>query len=113
MLGTALALQGESSVARAELARSLEIDAGLVEARKMLAKVHLQLREYEYAIDEGRIFLRERPDDVETSVLVAQSLVLMEKPGEALGVLQAIPEEDRDTTVLYALGRIHSMMSEL
>lgn len=112
VLGTALALRGDSRMARAELARSLEIDAGLVEARKMLAKVHLQLREHEYAVDEGRLFLRERPDDVETRVLVAQSLVLMGKPGEALGELEAIPEEDRDTTVLYALGRVHHMRSE-
>ncbi len=113
VLGTALALQGESSVARAELARSLEIDAGLVEARKMLAKVHLQLREFEYAIDEGRLFLRERPNDVETRVLVAQGLVLMEEPQEALDELEAIPEEDRGTTALYAMGRIHSMLSNL
>ncbi|MDH3212123.1 MAG: tetratricopeptide repeat protein [Myxococcales bacterium] len=113
VLGTALALRGESTMARAELARSLEIDAGLVDARKVLAKVYLKLREYDYAVDEGRRYLRERPDDVETRVLVAQSLVMTAKPEEALAELQTIPEEGRDATALYALGRVHNMLANV
>jgi tetratricopeptide (TPR) repeat protein len=112
VLGTAVALQGEATVARAELARALEIDAALIEARKVLAKVHLQLHEYAYAVEEGRRYLRERPDDAETRILVAQSLVMNTKPEEALVELEAIREEDRDATALYALGRVHNMLSD-
>jgi tetratricopeptide (TPR) repeat protein len=112
ILGTALALQGDATVARAELARALEIDAALIEARKVLAKVHLQLHEYDYAVEEGRRYLRERPDSVETRILVAQSLVMNTKPKEALAELEAIPEEDRDATTLYALGRVYNMLSD-
>jgi tetratricopeptide (TPR) repeat protein len=112
VLGTALALHGEATVARSELARALEIDAALIEARKVLAKVHLQLHEYDYAVDEGRRYLRERPDSVETRILVAQSLVMNTKPKEALAELEAIREEDRDATTLYALGRVYNMLSD-
>jgi tetratricopeptide (TPR) repeat protein len=113
VLGTALALQGEATVARAELARALEIDAGLIEARKVLAKVHLKLRELDYAVEEARRYLRERPNDVETRVLVAQSLVMQSQPEEALAELLAIPEADRDTTTLYALGRVYNMLEDV
>jgi tetratricopeptide (TPR) repeat protein len=110
VLGTALAIQGEGTMARSELARALELDAGLLEARKALAKVHARLREPDYAVEEGHRFLRERPDDVETRVLVAQSLVMLRKPEEALEELEALPEEKRDAAVLFALGRVHTLL---
>ncbi len=110
LLGTAQALRGEGEVARAELARALEIDAGMIEARKVLAQVHAGLREYEYAVEEGRRYLRERPGDVETRLLVAQSLVLLSKPDEAMKELEGIRENQRDATSLYAMGRVHLML---
>ncbi len=107
ILGTALSLQGEKTAARTELARALEIDAGLLEARRVLARVHANLYEHEYAIEEGRRYLRERPDSVDTRILVAQSLVILKRTDEALAELEQISEEDRTVDVLFAMGRVH------
>jgi tetratricopeptide (TPR) repeat protein len=112
LLGTAQALRGESSIARAELARALEIDAGLIEARKVLSRVHARLREYEYAVEEGRRYLREVPGDVETRLLVAQALVMLGKQQEALKELEAINERQRDANALFAMGRVHVMLGD-
>jgi len=107
ILGTALSLQGEKTAARTELARALEIDAGLLEARRVLARVHASLGEHEYAVEEGRRYLRERPDAVDTRILVAQSLVILKRIDEALAELEQIPEKDRNAEVLFAIGRVH------
>ncbi|MFP8879412.1 MAG: tetratricopeptide repeat protein, partial [Myxococcota bacterium] len=107
ILGTALSLRGEKAAARTELARALEIDAGLLEARQVLARVHAMLGEHEYAIEEGRRFLRERPDAIDTRILVAQSLVILKRTDEALAELEQIPEENRNVDVLFAMGRVH------
>jgi tetratricopeptide (TPR) repeat protein len=107
ILGTALSLQGEKTAARTELARALEIDAGLLEARRVLARVHASLYEHEYSIEEGRRYLRERPDSVDTRILVAQSLVILNRTDEALAELDQIAEEDRSVDVLFAMGRVH------
>ena len=107
VLGTALALQGERTASRSELARALEIDASLREAHRVLAQVHAGLGEHEYAVEEGRRFLRERPDAIETRILVAQSLVLLRKADEALQELEMIPADQRGAEVAFAFGRIH------
>ncbi len=106
-LGITLAARGDDTVARAELARALELDAGLILARKALVRVHLRLREYEYGVEEGRRFLRSVPGDVDARVLVAQGLAFLGNPEGALAELELIPEEQRDPAVLLALGKIH------
>ena len=53
VLGTALSVKGEGTAARTELARALEIDPGMLEARRILARVHASLGEHEYAVEEG------------------------------------------------------------
>jgi tetratricopeptide (TPR) repeat protein len=108
LLGTALRLAGQRSAARTELARALEIDASLTEARRVLAEVHADLGEHEYAVEEGRRYLQQRPDSVETRVRVAQSLVLLGRLDEALSEVNQIPEDKRDETVEFALGRIYT-----
>jgi tetratricopeptide (TPR) repeat protein len=108
LLGTALRLTGQRSVARTELARALEIDASLVDARRILAEVHADLGEHEYAVEEGRRFLAQRPEAHETRIRVAQSLIYLRRLDEALSEVEAIPEEDRDGKVKFALGRIYS-----
>ena len=62
LLGTALRLTGQRSAARTELARALEIDASLHQARQVLAEVHADLGEHEYAVEEGRRYLQQKPD---------------------------------------------------
>jgi tetratricopeptide (TPR) repeat protein len=113
VLGTALAMKGDQTGARSELARALEIDASLLQARRVLAQVHAGLRENEYAVEEGRRYLRERPDDVQLRILVAQSLLRMGKGEEAERELAAIPEEDRNAEVHYAYGRIRLGQDDL
>ncbi|MBW2288415.1 MAG: tetratricopeptide repeat protein [Deltaproteobacteria bacterium] len=106
VLGTALAVSGDQTGARSELARALEIDASLLQARRVLAQVHAGLRENEYAVEEARRYLRERPKDVQMRILLAQSLIRLGKVEEAERELGAIPEEDRNAEVHYAYGRI-------
>jgi tetratricopeptide (TPR) repeat protein len=106
VLGTALAVTGDQTGARSELARALEIDASLLQARRVLAQVHAGLRENEYAVEEGRRYLRERPEDLQMRILVAQSLIRLGKVEAAEHELGAIPEADRNAEVNYAYGRI-------
>ena len=101
-----MTVEGEYRAARAALARALEIDPGLLEARRMLAIVHSALDEDEYAIEQGRVYLRERPDHTEIHILVAQSLARLGRQKEALQEVAAISEEKRDAETLYALGRL-------
>ncbi|TMA35342.1 MAG: tetratricopeptide repeat protein [Deltaproteobacteria bacterium] len=112
LLGTSLRLTGQRSAARTELARALEIDASLVEARRVLAEVHADLGEHEYAVEEGRRFLQQRPDATDMRVRVAQSLVLLGRLDEALAEVNKIPESARDENVQFALGRIYTAKGE-
>lgn len=107
VLGSALMLIGDQNGARAELARAVEIDPGLLEARRSLSQIHGSLGEHEYAVEQGRMYLRERPDDIRTRILVAQSLVHLGKRDEAFVELNAIPEESRDADSWYAIGRLY------
>ncbi len=113
VLGSALMLQGHHRDARAALARAVELDAGLLEARRLLAQVHSALGEDEYAVEQGRIFLRERPDHTGTHILVAQSLARLGRRDEALQEIQSIPAEKRDAETLYALGRLQVGQGDL
>jgi tetratricopeptide (TPR) repeat protein len=112
LLGSALALQGDRTASRTELARALELDAGLLEARKVLAQVHQDLAEHEYAVEEGRRFLKERPGDVATRITVAQSLVQLGRREEALRELEQIPKEERGPRVLYAFGQMYLALGQ-
>ncbi|HEY5658094.1 MAG TPA: tetratricopeptide repeat protein [Myxococcota bacterium] len=107
LLGTALAAGGERTAARTELARALDLDKSLLEARRVLADVHAALGEHEYAIEEGRRYLKVKPDSASTRVRVAQSLMLMRQFDEALKEVQAIDPSQRDVQINYAIGRIY------
>jgi tetratricopeptide (TPR) repeat protein len=106
VLGTALAAQKEYQTARTELARAVDLDPSLAEAIQVLAQVHHQLGEHEYAVEVGRRYLKLRPGDAKTRLLVAQSLVRLEKLDDAVAELQSLPTEQRNAEVDYALGRI-------
>ena len=106
MLGAVMAVQQDYAGARTELARALEIDAGLLEAKGVLAQVHFKLGEWDYCIERGREYLKEKPEDSKVRLLVAQSLLREGRLDEAQEELEAIPAESRDGEILYALGRI-------
>lgn len=107
LLGSALALTGQRTAARTELARALEIDTTMVEARRVLADVHAALGEHEYAVEEGRRYLARHPEKANVRIRVAQSLMLLGRAEEALAQVEAIDESERDADVNYAIGRIH------
>jgi len=108
LLGSTLLLQGDRTGARAEVSRALELDADLVEARRILARIHASLGDDDLAVETGRRVLRREPSDVDTRILVAQSLLRQEKVDAALAELESIPEEDRGAEAHYALGRLFS-----
>jgi len=112
LLGSALFLQRDLNGARAEVTRALEIDGQLVEARKVLARIHTLAGEHAEAIEAGREVLRQQPRDVATRLLVAQSLVRLERPADALAELGAIAEVDQTGETLYAQGRIHRLQGD-
>ena len=106
VLGSALLMTGDLHRARAELARAVELNGGLLPARKLLVRVHAELGEHEYAIQNGRRYLGREPDDEEVRILVAQSMVRLAMYDEAMEVLKAIPEEGRSVEALFAVGRV-------
>ena len=112
VLASALLLENDRQGARAELARSVELDPSLLQARRLLARVHANLGEHEYAIEQGRIYLNEESDHAATRILVAQSLVRLGRVDEAFAELDKVPEEARGFDELYAVGRIHMSRDE-
>jgi len=107
VLGAALAIKGDNAGARNELARALEIDPNLYQAQQVLAKVHEELGEHEYAVEAGRHYLNRQPDNLEMHLIVAQSLVRLGKLKEAKSELERIDESKRGVEGNYALGRIY------
>jgi tetratricopeptide (TPR) repeat protein len=106
LLGSALFLQRDLPGARAELVRALELEADLVEAQKLLARVYQASGDDALAAETGRRALR-RGEDPKLRILVAQSLVRERRFDEARAELEAIPAEERDAEAHFALGRIH------
>jgi len=103
VLGQALVMTGNTSGARAEVARAVELDPSLLDARRTLAGLHASLGEYEYAVEQGRILLRARPDDIDARLLVAQSLAQLGRTEEALA---EVPESGGSAKVHFAQGRL-------
>ncbi|MFT5441086.1 MAG: tetratricopeptide (TPR) repeat protein [Myxococcota bacterium] len=112
-LGSALASVNESSLARVEIARALELNPGMHQARRILASIHQALGEHEYAIEQGNRFLKVRPDNNEMRVLVAQSLIRLGKRDDALRELNKVPVDQRDDGVNFALGRVHANLGKV
>ncbi len=106
VLGSALLMTGDLHRARAELARSVELNSGLKSARKLLVRVHAELGEHEYAIQNGRRYLEREPEDEETRILLAQSMVRLGMFDEATETLEGIPEDGRSVEALFAIGRV-------
>ena len=53
------------------------------------------------------MYLRERPGDIRTRILIAQSLVHLGKRDEAFAEMEQIPADQRDADSWYALGRLY------
>ncbi len=112
LLGSALFLQGDANGARSEVARAVEIEPDLAEARKMLARIHASTNQFDVAVEESRKYLAARPGDAEARLHLAQSLVRLGKPKDALAELEKIPEKDRDAEAYYAIGRVDLVLGD-
>ena len=106
VLGSVLLMNGEPKRARASLARSVELNPNFPQARRMLIRLHAQLGEHEYAIENGRRYLKVRENDYPTTILIAQSMVRLGMLEQARELLDRIPAEDRGVEAYYALGRL-------
>jgi tetratricopeptide (TPR) repeat protein len=116
LLGSALFLRKDLPGARAELARALELDAGLVDAAKLLSRVHAALGDDDLALEVGRkVLAAEEPgnEDVKLRILLAQSLARQRRLDDAARELSAIPAEKRDAEAWYALGRVELLRGNL
>ena len=107
VLASALTLTGDTNGARAAVARAVEFDPGMLDARRLLSQLHASLGEHEHAVEQGRKYLTERPQDIKTLVVVAQSLVRMGRIDEAMKTLEAISDKDATADLLYAKARLH------
>lgn len=106
VLGSALVASNELSRARVELARAVELSPQLFPARKLLVKLHSQLGEHEFAIEQGREYLAQQPGDSEVRIIIGQSLIRVGRGAEAYAEVEKIPEEQRDASAYFALGRL-------
>ena len=70
------------------------------------------LGEHDLAIEESRRVLRQRPDDNEMRIALAQSLVFLNKPDEARKELDVIPLDQRGPEVNFAIGRIDMLQGK-
>ena len=106
VLGSTMAAAGDLTRARVELARAVETDPNQLEAQKLLTKIHAQLGEHEFAIEQGRKYLEQRPDDGDIRIVVGQSLIRVGRGAEAYAEVEKIPEEKRGAAEYFALGRL-------
>jgi tetratricopeptide (TPR) repeat protein len=112
LLGSVLFLDGDRAGARSAVARSLELDANLVPAQKLMARLHAALGDHGLAIEAGRRALERDPQDASLHVLVAQSLVKQQRMDDALRELRQVPEDRRGAEEEFALGRVYVLKGE-
>jgi len=112
LLASALFFQNDRNGARTEAARALELEAGLTEARKLLARIHASLGADDLAVEEGRKALAEN-DDPAIRIVVAQSLVRIGRVDDAYAELEKIPEDKRTAEGWYAMGRVDVLKQRL
>jgi tetratricopeptide (TPR) repeat protein len=106
VLGSTLAATGDLSRARVELETAVELEAGMIDARRLLAQIYAQLGEHEFAIEQGRAYLEVRPGATDIRIIVGQSLIRVGRGEDAYDEIAKIPEDQRDESALFALGRI-------
>jgi uncharacterized protein (TIGR02996 family) len=111
LLASALFIDGDRAQARASAARALELDASLLPARILMARIHAALGDHSLAVEAGKRAL-EQSDNPQLRIIVAQSLVRQGQLGAALAELEAIPEEDRGAEAHYAIGRVLMLKGE-
>ncbi len=106
-LGLSLEQNGKLGEARSELTRTLRIDPTRLSARQALARVHFALGELAAAEIQARLSLGDDPNSVEMQGVLVDSLLGLGRNEDALRLLQAIRDEDRDASVRTAMGQTY------
>jgi tetratricopeptide (TPR) repeat protein len=112
LMGSALFLSGDKTGARAEVGRALELDANLLPAQRMMAKIHQSLGDNLLAIEVGRRVLERNPDDTTMRVMIAQSMVTERRFDEALSELEKISVDALGAEEQYAIGRVQLLRGQ-
>ena len=95
VLGSALIMEGDLRRARVELESAIESQSDFEDARRLLVQVYAQLGEHEFAIEQGRAFLKARPTESGIRIIVGQSLTRVGRAEEAYAEISQIPEDEK------------------
>lgn len=106
-LGSSLEQIGELGEARDALTRALQIDPVRTTARQALARVHFAMGDLGAAEIQARLYLAEDPSSVAMRDVLFDSLIGTDRKEDALRMLQALRDEERDASVRTAMGRIY------
>ncbi len=109
LIASTLRQLGRRDDARNAVLRALEIDVSSVAGRRLLARLNADLGEHAAAVEEVRRVLQQAPGDVGIRLLGAQSLVRLREEEQARELLEAIPVEDRNAEVHFALARLDTL----
>lgn len=112
LLGSALFLQNDRNGAASEVTRAVELEPDLADAHKLLARIRAASGQFDLAVEEGRKYLEARPSDAEGRLQLAQSIVRLGKPNDAMAELEKIPEKDRNAEIYYAIGRVNLVLGK-
>ncbi|MBE3096628.1 MAG: tetratricopeptide repeat protein [Planctomycetes bacterium] len=97
LLARAYLVAEELGAAQRELSTLLAEQPGLVGAWRTLADVQFRLHDYERAARSAKAVLDANPDDTRMRLLMAQTLVLRNRPAEALKEAQAAADRDKNS----------------
>ncbi|MCX5675285.1 MAG: tetratricopeptide repeat protein [Planctomycetota bacterium] len=111
LLARAYLLADELGAAQRELGALLNEYPGLVSAWGTLAEVQFRLHDYDRAARSAKALLDASPDDTRMRLLMAQTLVLRNRPAEALKEAQAAADRDKNNPdPLLLMARIYGDM---
>jgi len=114
LLGRAYLLLDELGAAQSELDGLVADYPALSAAWRTQAEVQLRLRDFEKAGRSAKVVLETNPDDTEMRILLAQTLVLRQRPQDALKEAQVAAERSKDNPDPYLLmAEIQQHMGQL
>ncbi len=103
LLARAYVIADELGAAKRVLDSLLGEQRGLVSAWQTAAEVNFRLRELDEASRAARVVLASYPDDVKMRMLLAQALLLRQRPADALKEAQAAADRTKGTPEPYLL----------
>ncbi|MBM4017059.1 MAG: tetratricopeptide repeat protein [Planctomycetes bacterium] len=103
LLARAYFLADELGAAQGELDALLREQPGLASGWRTLAEVQFRLHDYEKAARSAAKALDANPDDTAMRLLVTQTMMLRNRPADALKEAQAAAQRDKDNPDPYLL----------